>query len=204
MKKGILAISIVFLLAAGMALGLQARIIASKEPSMIYFALGNEAYKNSDYIKARDMFQNAIIQKPAFAEGHHNLGLAYYMLGDLNSAVSSLGTAVHVKQGYSKAYYSLALVYYYQKDYVKAISFLEKVAATEPENKNAYFDMGLVYSDMFRQKESSGSVSVEDLGYLRLSIASYEKVIGLDKDFPNAVSNKNILQGILNDYEGMF
>ncbi len=205
MKKEMLgAIIFIFILSVcGLAYAQSAKVFASKDPSVLFFAVGNDLALRGETDKAIDAFKQSIEYDPDNAYALHNLGVLYHELGDIQEAEKILLRSIESDENYAKAYYSLALIYYDNKEYAKAISMLDEVVSIEPANANAHFDLGVFHVKRFRQKEDLGSVSEEDLLDLREGLSHYLAVVRIDADFPHAKSNAIIVENVLNEYQAM-
>ena len=95
----------------------------------------------------------------------------------------------------------MGLIYHEIKDYKNAISSFLKVIELEPENANAHFDLAVAYVNKFREKESSGDITPEDLEDLESGFRQYLEVIKLDPDFPYAQANAEIVGKVIDRYE---
>lgn len=192
MKKGLI-VTLVILLTLTSAYAYNAKIVASKDLSMIYFSLGKSYYENNDLDNSIKYFEKAIDLKENFPEAYHNLGIAYFDLGNSDKAVENLKTAIELDSDYAKAYYTLTLIYYEEKDYDNAINYLKKLTKLE-DNPNANFDLAFIYVEKFRVNGE------KDLDYLKNGLFYYEETLKLSPDFPNAENNLNIVKNVLSEY----
>ena len=202
MKKGMLgAIILVFILAvSGLSYAQSAKVFASKDPSALYFAVGNDLAARGETHKAIDAFERSVRYDPDNAYALHNLGVLYHLQGDSQKAKELLLMSIESDENYAKAQYSLALIYYEGKDYDDAISMLDAVVNLEPQNANAHFDLGVIHVERFRQEEDAGSAIEEDILDLQEGLSHHLAAAQIDADFPHARSNAIIVENVLNGY----
>lgn len=203
-KRFLFSLLVLLITLAAFAFAYEGKLIVTKDPSIVYFLLGKYYFNNQNYGEALNNFEKALEINPNFIEAGHNLGIAYYKLGQIDNAIKELKNAISQKNNYEKAYYSLALIYYGNKDYENAIQSLLNVIELNNENANAYFDLAVIHVERFREKESAGVITLASLDDLRKGLFYYSKVIELDSNFPYAASNAEIIKNIINDYEHKF
>jgi len=75
--------------------------------SLIYNIYGIINHALGDWVKSVDCFSKAIKLKPAYAEAHHNLGIALDNLGQLEEAIFSYTKAIEFKPDFATAHESL-------------------------------------------------------------------------------------------------
>lgn len=203
-KKGLkgLVSALIFMLIAASSLAFSHRgILATNEPSKLFFMIGEHYFNNKDFSNAILYFNKTIELKPDFAEAYHNLGISFYYDGDLGNSISHLKKSIEIKKDYAKAHYSLALVYFGINEFDNALSHLLIVTELEPSNANAHFDLAAAYVEKFRKKEADGKLVSSDLEQLQEALKHYLKAEQISPGFANALSNAEIVGNIIKVYE---
>lgn len=91
-----------------------------------YFQKANSLLVAGKFQEAATFYQNAINQKPDFAEAYMGLGIAYKEMGKYNEAEAATLEAIKLKPSYYQAYYNLGLIYEKENKYNEAIGAYEK------------------------------------------------------------------------------
>ena len=88
---------------------IEAKSLSKQYPnvSIIYNIYGIINHALGDWVKSVDCFSKAIKLKPAYAEAHHNLGIALDNLGQLEEAIFSYTKAIEFKPDFATAHESL-------------------------------------------------------------------------------------------------
>ena len=88
---------------------IEAKSLSKQYPnvSLIYNIYGIINHALGDWDKSVDCFSKAIKLKPAYAEAHHNLGIALDNLGQLEEAIFSYTKAIEFKPDFATAHESL-------------------------------------------------------------------------------------------------
>ena len=88
---------------------IEAKSLSKQYPnvSLIYNIYGIINHALGDWEKSADCFSKAIKLKPAYAEAHHNLGIALDNLGQLEEAIFSYTKAIELKPDFAIAHESL-------------------------------------------------------------------------------------------------
>ena len=88
---------------------IEAKSLSKQYPnvSVIYNIYGIINHALGDWDKSVDCFSKAIKFKPAYAEAHHNLGIALDNLGQLEEAIFSYTKAIEFKPDFATAHESL-------------------------------------------------------------------------------------------------
>ena len=88
---------------------IEAKSLSKQYPnvSLIYNIYGIINHALGDWDKSADCFSKAIKLKPAYAEAHHNLGIALDNLGQLEEAIFSYTKAIEFKPDFATAHESL-------------------------------------------------------------------------------------------------
>lgn len=157
------------------------------------------------------MYAEAIIAyRLALAAGAHvpqietNLGIAYFRMGDFNSAIVPLRHTLAVIPANSQARTLLGMALYGTRDYAGAATQLEKVASAEPQNVRLQFVLAECYLlsrqtqktlEAFEKIEKSEPHSVaaymlfgqalDGLGRYDQAISQFKKAEAAAPDTPN-------------------
>jgi len=136
---------------------------------------------------------------------YNNLGLIYYIRGDLNKAQEYFYIALQAKDFYPETYFNLARVYLLKGQTQKAKEIYLKILFQEPRENMARYALIRLYlgSDQFPPFElmvkdvlasknndpqelvSLGSM-VASKGYLDMAIDFYTKAVSIDYTYPEA------------------
>ena len=164
--------------------------LANNQP-MLFFSLGKFYFEKGEFERASSLFSKAFGLNGDFKEALYNFGVVEYEIGNTDEAIEKISNAIELDRRYAKAYYSLGLIYFYQKDYDASIFNLQK--AVEIENSaNENFDIAIAYADRFRYGKG-------DVSDLKNAVNYYIKADEIQPGFPHALSNAEILGGIITD-----
>ena len=194
-------VGLVILLICSAVLATTGTIWIAKNPAILLVKMGNHYAQLKEYDKSIAAYNEALKIDEHNVEARHNEGVVYHDQGEMNLAIDAFEKAIKMDSGYFKAYYSLGLLYFELKSYTQSIEQLGQAAALEPNNTNIHFDLGVAFVERFRQKESSGEVSSDDLDDLQRGINQYEQVIVLDPSYSHASENLQIVKGVLEWYK---
>ncbi|HEX9916865.1 MAG TPA: tetratricopeptide repeat protein [candidate division Zixibacteria bacterium] len=129
-----------------------------------YFSLGNTYLKQGDTRKARDMYEQALIQNPLAPKVHLNLGMIYFKERDWGRAEEELLKELKVNPKEEKVYNNLSVIYRLKRDYDKAIVAAQKALEIKPYFKEACINLSLAY------KEKGGLTKARETLYQGLEI----------------------------------
>lgn len=188
------------------------KILEAKQD--ILFQLGTQAFTNSKFEEAVQLFNKAIALGAYNIEARTNAyfwrGESYYRLGEYDKAASDYRTFLNNSRNtssrmYALAQYNLAYSYFKMKDYPQALDWFRKYADTEnnqatPSLADAYNRIGdcLFYNRQFASAEenytraanllpSAGDYSVYQKAY----------VLGLQKDYKGKI---NVLDRLIREF----
>lgn len=180
------------------------KIMGAKQD--ILFQLGTQAFANSKFEEAVQLFSQAIALGSYNMEARNDAyfwrGESYYRLGEYNRAASDYQTYLNNSRSrrsdmYALAQYNLGYSYFKMKDYPAALNWFRKYTQTEtnqqqPSVADAYNRIGdcLFYNRQFAAAEehytraaglqpSAGDYSVYQKAY----------VSGLQKDYKGKIAN---------------
>lgn len=101
--------------------------------------------ENGKYLKAIDVFNEAITENPVDYEAYHNRGLSYLILNDLDAAENDLDKAIKFNPNYSNSYYLRGNVYQKKDNSYSAIKNFEKAIKLNPYHIDAYLKCAIMY-----------------------------------------------------------
>jgi len=76
-----------------------------------YFEKGNDYFKQGDYQKAIEQYDEAIRLNPQYAKAYYNRGIAYYYLSQYEQAIQDFGEAIRLNPQYAEAYNNRGFAY---------------------------------------------------------------------------------------------
>lgn len=82
---------------------------------------------------------------PTNAEGHNNIGVAYYYYGDIDSAYAHLNKALELRKNYPEAINNLGFIYKVAGRYEEAIKLFLTAVSTKKEYILALINLGETY-----------------------------------------------------------
>jgi len=104
--------------------------------------------QNGKFAEAIEAYKKALSLNIPFdtaTEMHYNLGIDYYNVGQLDSAILEFRIAITFKPDYASAYNNLGNAYYDKGLSTAAIECYEKAVRVSPNYAFAYFNRGLAY-----------------------------------------------------------
>jgi uncharacterized caspase-like protein len=108
---------------------LAAPIMSQPTPTMTaeeLFQQGQDSYDNEKYQAAIAKFDQAIKQKPDYADAYYQRGLVYKELEDMQKGLADFDQAIKFKSDYADAYYDRAVVYTKLEETQKALADYRK------------------------------------------------------------------------------
>ena len=109
---------------------------------------GLSYYKQGQYLKTIEEFEQIVKAHPDYESGHRILGDSYLKLKDYDKAVEAFQNALRLKSDHYASYYGLALAYYNSGRYREAISTLltgEDYARSPRDQYQIYRMRGAAY-----------------------------------------------------------
>ncbi len=153
------------------------------------------------------LFTNAISLYPTAQAAHNNLGMVYYITGDLNAAEEHFNKAVAIRP-LASTYANLGSLYRRQGQMQKALTTYQDALRMSPNERDAYFGLGILFSQAgeFPQAELAYQKAIEldpsdastylNLGVLYMqngqtqkAIDEYQKAIERNPFYANAFFN---------------
>lgn len=148
--------------------------------------LGVIAAHRGDYIRAVDIFGQALQFNAQTAEVFSNYGVALGGLKQYRQALESYNRAIALQPGFSEAYCNRGRIYYERKQYTEAIADFDKAISLKPDYQEAWFSRG---------------VGLHDLKRLHDALASYDRAIELNSDYVDAHYNRGVVLHDLKRYD---
>ena len=164
---------------------------------------GTELSGQGKHAEALDHFRKAITLAPYDPVLYNNMGVTFFQIAEMDSAIKSYQTAIRMRPAYSRAYTNLGNAYFSLKDYNLALQAVRAAVKKDPEFVDAYILQGDIYEKVGQLDDAiesynmavslapaSASVHV-NLGSLYYknnmlteAIAEYEKGIEIDPNEP--------------------
>lgn len=103
-----------------------------------------QCWRDGEYQCAVELFEQAL-EIDEQSETHQHAGVAAYMAGDTENAVTHLIRATHLAPSNSQARINLGAVYNRRKEYKLAIDALRKGLAMDMHCSEGYFNLGMAH-----------------------------------------------------------
>jgi tetratricopeptide (TPR) repeat protein len=105
-----------------------------------------EAIRNSNYLQAKQLLENIILDEPATAQAHNSLGWLYRtQFDDYPRAERHYRAAINCNPGYPHPYINLIVLYTYHEQWEKLKSVANRALTTPLVDKAAvYYRLGLM------------------------------------------------------------
>jgi tetratricopeptide (TPR) repeat protein len=113
-------------------------------PPVEFYNSGVSRFNGGDYPGAIADFDEAIRQRPDYAEAFMFRGAAYSQLGDWSEAIASLNQAIALNPTLARAYLLRGTAYYELGDIQRAIADVQAALVHDPTLVNGYLYQGLV------------------------------------------------------------
>lgn len=181
------------------------------------FEKGLSFARKGDFQTALPHFQNSFDKKLSakqFAQIHYNIGVCFYRLNQVKSAITEFKQAISFNPNYERAFYSLGMANKDFKNFNES-EMAFRLALKLSNNGETWFDLGLVLFELkkydeafsaFQNAEKFGSVAAAEshnnLGVIYALKGDWylaEKEIKLSKNlgFVEAENNLKILQNAM-------
>ena len=148
-----------------------------------YYQLGNDYYEKSDYDRAIQNYNMAILLNPVFSEAFFNRALSYYQLKNFDKSVVDYSKAIELDPQNPIIYNNRGDAYYRKQDFQSAIKDYDRAITLNPNYLKAFYNRGLSYA------------SVEEY---EKAVDDFTTVIKLKADFAEAYH----LRGLAYEYAG--
>jgi tetratricopeptide (TPR) repeat protein len=162
-----------------------------KKSSLEYLAAAYGSDKLNDPVKAEPIYQEIITLDPNEPANYLALAKLYEDAGRYDDAEAQYEKAKSVKPNDPSVLAALAGYYNRQGDFPKTIAALEQAAELEPNNPEGWHRVAVFYWDKTRGDfRLSKAVQRE---YIMKGLAMEDKALGLNPDYMEALTYKNIL-----------
>ena len=161
--------------------------MAGRKPSptdaKTYYQMGNDYYEKSDYDKAIENYNMAILLNPVFSEAYFNRALSYYQLKNFDKSVADYTKSMELDPQNPIIYNNRGDAFYRKQDFQSAIKDYDKAISLNPNYLKAFYNRGLSYA------------SIEEY---EKAVDDFSKVVKLKPDFAEAYH----LRGLAYEYAG--
>jgi tetratricopeptide (TPR) repeat protein len=123
---------------------------------------GSQAMAAGDFNGAVAAYTTVTQSKPAWAEGHFNLGLALQQDGKLDEAHTELETSLHLKPELRGANLFLGVIAYKQNHFKDAEHYLLRETHLDPANAKAFMWLGIC---RLAEEDPQGAIAPLDSAY---------------------------------------
>ena len=144
--------------------------------------LGAVLQRQRKWQEAIDIYNQAILLKPDFAEAYSNRGNALHQQGKLDEALESYDRAIQIKPDYSIAFFNRGNVLCQLRNLEEGLKSYDKAIELKPDSAEAYSNRGNILGE---------------LGELEEALTSYNKASALKSDYVEAHSNRGNILGFL-------
>ena len=162
-----------------------------KKSSLEYLAAAYGSDKLNDPGKAEPIYQEIINLDPSEPGNYLALAKLYEDAGRYDDAEAQYEKAKGVKPNDPSVLAALAGYYNRQGDFPKTIAALEQAAALEPNNPEGYHRVAVFYWDKTRGDFRLPVATQRE--YIMKGLAMEDKALGLNPDYMEALTYKNIL-----------
>jgi tetratricopeptide (TPR) repeat protein len=115
---------------------------------MVVGTLAMAAYARNSFWKDEiGLWEDCVRKAPQKERTHHNLGYAYYEVGQWEEAQGEFERALTLNPRYTLSMYNLGLVYYRKGMMEEAIDCNRKTLGLNSPPPETYYNLGLAYSE---------------------------------------------------------
>lgn len=176
-----------------------------------YYLSGNDFYDKSDFEKAIENYNMAILLNPVFSEAYFNRALSYYQLKNFEKSVADYAKSAELDPQNPIIYNNRGDAYYRKQDFQSAIKDYDKAITLNPNYLKAFYNRGLSYASLeeyekaiedftkvielkadFAEAYHLRGLAFEYAGNLSSAVTDYEKALELN---PNLTEAKTHLEG---------
>jgi tetratricopeptide (TPR) repeat protein len=115
-------------------------------PEVVLLEEGIEHFNRGRLAEARNAFERAIQQDPAFPDVHFFLAKTHLRQGDLELAEAEYRKTIELMPEFHKAHIDLAKIYASRREWKDAISHYEKILKLDVKDPVVYTDLGKIYA----------------------------------------------------------
>jgi tetratricopeptide (TPR) repeat protein len=164
---------------------------AWKKSALQYLSAAYGSDKLNDPVKAEPVYQEIIALEPKEPGNYMALAKLYEDAGRYDDAEAQYTKASEVKPNDPSVLAGKAGYYNRQGDFPKTIAALEQAAALEPNNPEGYHRVAVFYWDKSRGDFRLSPAEKRD--FIQKGLAMEDKALGLNPDYMEAMTYKNIL-----------
>src|SRR5215471_3387134 len=164
---------------------------AWKKSSLEYLAAAYGPDKLNDAVKAEPVYKEIIALDPNEPTNYMALAKLYEDAGRYEDAEAQFAKAEAVKPNDPSVLAAKAGYYNRQGDFAKTIDALEKAAALEPNNPEGYHRVATFYWEKANKDYRLSPADKRD--YILKGLAMEDKALGLNPNYMEAMTYKNIL-----------
>jgi tetratricopeptide (TPR) repeat protein len=164
---------------------------AWKKSALQYLSAAYASDKLNDPVKAEPVYLEIIALEPKEPGNYMALAKLYEDAGRYDDAEAQYNKAKEVKPNDPSVYAGIAGFYNRQGDFPKTITALEAAAALEPNNPEGYHRVAVFYWDKSRGDFRLSPAEKRD--FIMKGLAMEDKALGLNPDYLEAITYKNIL-----------
>ena len=146
-----------------------------------YFELGKQAFESRDYGSAIKNLEMAVKGDGNFADVLNLLGVAYYIVGRYDDAVSALKKALEINPRYTEAALNLSVVYNEKGDFEESQKVYALAKYAVKDEKTPYMDHH-VKGKLANMYARIGDI-YRDFGLYAEAVEEYKKALGLRPEF---------------------
>jgi tetratricopeptide (TPR) repeat protein len=165
--------------------------IAWKKSALQYLSAAYASDKLNDPVKAEPVYQEIIALEPKEPGNYMALAKLYEDAGRYDDAEAQYNKAKEAKPNDPSVLAGLAGYYNRQGDFPKTIAALEQAAELEPNNPEGWHRVAVFYWDKTRGDFRLSDAQKRD--YIQRGLAMEDKALGLNPDYLDALTYKNIL-----------
>ncbi len=151
-----------------------------------YYHKGNMLFEKSEYDKATEAYNMAIILNPTFSEAYFNRGLCYYNVKNFDKSISDYTKAAELDPKNPVIYNNRGDAYYRKQDFQNSIVDYDKALALNAKYLKAFYNRGLAYACLQDYEKA-----VED----------FTQVVGLNPDFAEAYHIRGLAYDYMNNLD---
>ena len=156
-----------------------------------YLAAAYGPEKLNDPAKAEPVYKQIIEMDPGEPANYAALAKLYEDAGRYDDAEAQLLKAQEVKPNDPAVYTNLANFYNKQGEFEKTIDALQKAANLNPNNPEGWHRVATYYWDKARKDYRLSTAQQKD--YIMKGLAMEDKALGLNPEYMEAMTYKNIL-----------
>ncbi len=135
-------------------------VLLSPNSTRTHYYLGNylvkpeawegksEAEKNQIIYRGISELKKAVEIYPGFADAFTQMGVAYYKLNKMDSAMVNYQQALKLNPGYATIHNNIGTVYFAQQQFDQALNAFKKATELDPRYAEAYANLGSAYGMM--------------------------------------------------------